>query len=140
LTPLEFEWDKEADRYRSHLTLWNSPADDRRLVELVCERLQQLATRRRDGAVQASSGARVRPALEPVGGAVPLDSCYYIVRATDAEFHGAIRRHDSLALVKGARQMGKTSLLGRGLQRAREHGFAVALTDFQKLQRRTSPP
>jgi hypothetical protein len=36
-------------------------------------------------------------------------------------------------LVKGARQMGKTSLLARGLQTAREQGARVVLTDFQKL-------
>jgi len=36
-------------------------------------------------------------------------------------------------LVKGARQMGKTSLLARGLQQARQAGAKVVLTDFQKL-------
>jgi hypothetical protein len=35
--------------------------------------------------------------------------------------------------VKGARQMGKTSLLARGLQHARETGARVVLTDFQTL-------
>jgi hypothetical protein len=35
--------------------------------------------------------------------------------------------------VNGARQMGKTSLLARGLQQARESGARVALTDFQWL-------
>jgi serine/threonine protein kinase len=71
--------------------------------------------------------------LEPVGGAVPLDSRFYIERPTDREFHEAIARQDSLVLVKGARQVGKTSLLARGLQRAREHGAKVVLTDFQSL-------
>jgi len=135
LTPLEFEWDHQADRYRSHVTLWNSPGDDRKVIELICERLEQLANQRAESTLRPSSAPhRAPPALEPVGGAVPLDSSYYIVRPTDNEFHAAIRRHDSLVLVKGARQMGKTSLLGRGLQQARERGCAVALTDFQKLQ------
>ncbi len=71
--------------------------------------------------------------LEPVGGAVPLDSRFYIERPTDREFHEAIARQDSLVLVKGARQVGKTSLLARGLQRARENGAKVVLTDFQSL-------
>ena len=53
-------------------------------------------------------------ALEPVGGAVPLDSEFYIERGADAEFHEAIARGDSIVLVKGARQVGKTSLLARG--------------------------
>jgi DNA-binding winged helix-turn-helix (wHTH) protein len=69
--------------------------------------------------------------IEPVGGAVPLDSNFYIVRPVDEEFRAAIARQDSIILIKGARQMGKTSLLARGLQRAREAGAKVILTDFQ---------
>src|SRR5581483_3958859 len=45
----------------------------------------------------------------------------------------AIARHDSIVLVKGARQMGKTSLMARGLQQARRSGDRVILTDLQKL-------
>jgi len=72
-------------------------------------------------------------ALEPPGGAMPLDSRYYIERPTDAEFHKAVARQDSIVLIEGARQMGKTSLLSRGLQRARAYGAKVTCTDFQKL-------
>jgi len=80
-----------------------------------------------------SSQARLRKKLEPVGGAVPLDSEFYIVRSTDEEFRSAITRQDSIVLVKGARQVGKTSLLARGLQQARETGAKIVLTDFQEL-------
>ncbi|HKQ80060.1 MAG TPA: AAA-like domain-containing protein [Blastocatellia bacterium] len=71
--------------------------------------------------------------LEPVGGAAPLDSPFYIERLTDIEFKAAVARRDSIVLVKGARQVGKTSLLARSLQQAREAGARVALTDFQQL-------
>ncbi|HEX4947344.1 MAG TPA: AAA-like domain-containing protein [Blastocatellia bacterium] len=71
--------------------------------------------------------------LAPVGGAVALDSKFYIQRATDAEFLTALKRQDSLVLVKGARQVGKTSLLARGLQQARQTGAQVIVTDFQNL-------
>ncbi|MBS1790011.1 MAG: AAA-like domain-containing protein [Acidobacteria bacterium] len=81
----------------------------------------------------ASHDREVIAKLEPIGGAVPLDSRFYIERPTDREFHEAIARQDSLVLVKGARQVGKTSLLARGLQRARENGAKVVLTDFQSL-------
>jgi serine/threonine protein kinase len=75
-----------------------------------------------------------RPAkIEPIGGAVPPDSGFYIVRPTDEEFQSAIARRDSIVLVKGARQMGKSSLLARGLKQARESGASVVLTDFQAL-------
>jgi serine/threonine protein kinase len=71
--------------------------------------------------------------LEPVGGAVPLASRFYIVRPTDEEFRAAIARQDSIVLLKGARQVGKTSLLARGLQQSRAAGAKVVLTDLQKL-------
>lgn len=69
----------------------------------------------------------------PVGGAVALDSKFYIERQTDAEFLVALKRQDSLVLVKGARQVGKTSLLARGLQQARLAGAKVVVADFQNL-------
>jgi DNA-binding SARP family transcriptional activator len=71
--------------------------------------------------------------MEAEGGAVPLESPFYIERSTDSEFHRAIARNDSIVLVKGARQIGKTSLLARGLYRARHRGARVILTDIQKL-------
>lgn len=74
-----------------------------------------------------------RTKVEQVGGAVPLDSTFYVVRNTDHEFRAALSRHDSIVLIKGARQMGKTSLLARGLHQVRQSGSKVILTDFQKL-------
>jgi DNA-binding winged helix-turn-helix (wHTH) protein len=71
--------------------------------------------------------------LEPVGGAMPLDSRFYIVRPVDGQFRAAIARRDSIVLVKGARQVGKTSLLARGLQQAREAGSRIVMTDLQML-------
>ena len=104
--------------------LWESAAnDDRLLAELTTALAAPLARPSRAS----------QPKLEAVGGAVPLDSQFYVVRSTDEEFHAAIARHDSIVLVKGARQMGKTSLLARGLQQARREGAQVVLTDFQKL-------
>lgn len=71
--------------------------------------------------------------LEPIGGAVPLNSQFYIARSTDEEFQTAISRQDSIVLVKGARHIGKTSLLARGLQQSRDQSAKVILTDFQTL-------
>ena len=70
---------------------------------------------------------------EPVGGAVPLKSAFYIQRPADAELNAAIARGDSIVLVKGPRQIGKTSLLVRGLDQARQVGSRLILTDLQKL-------
>jgi len=104
--------------------LWKSPEDDARLVSEIVRELKNESS-------APTSLARER--LEPVGGAVPLGSEFYIVRPSDEEFAIAMGRRDSIVLVKGARQMGKTSLLARGLQQAREMGVKCVRTDFQKL-------
>ncbi|HEU0008831.1 MAG TPA: AAA-like domain-containing protein, partial [Verrucomicrobiae bacterium] len=107
-----------------HCFKWAGPEDDERMVEAL---FFALVTSER------MPETRVRAGLEPGGGAVPLQSEYYVVRPTDREFQAAIARRDSIVLVKGARQMGKTSLLTRGLQQARQSGANVVWTDFQKL-------
>lgn len=104
--------------------LWETPADDSRLVAELIRALSKS---------QEVAAPKVRLKLESIGGAVPLDSSFYVERAADREFATAISRGDSIVLVKGARQMGKTSLLARGLQSARQAGAKVVLTDFQKL-------
>ncbi|MDT5060046.1 MAG: hypothetical protein QOH63_505 [Acidobacteriota bacterium] len=101
--------------------LWNGAEDDAQLTEELLSSLE------------APEAAKAMTLIEPPGGAVPLDSRFYLVRPTDEQFLDAIHRHDSIVLVKGARQMGKTSLLARGLQQARATGTTVITTDFQKL-------
>jgi serine/threonine protein kinase len=76
---------------------------------------------------------RMSTPLEQEGGAVPVDSLFYVVRRADEDFQSALNRHDSIVLVRGARQMGKTSLLARCVQKTRTQGTAVVLTDFQEL-------
>jgi hypothetical protein len=98
---------------------WSEPQDNARLVSELAASLR--------------GPAPVLKEPEPAGGAVPLDSEYYIERPTDAEFRKAIERKTCVVLVKGARQMGKTSLLARGLQQARAAGATVVTTDFQTL-------
>ncbi len=80
-----------------------------------------------------SQSSALSELFEPAGGAVPLDSRFYIVRSTDQQFQSSVARGDSIVLVKGARQVGKTSLLARGLESARQAGARIALTDFQML-------
>jgi hypothetical protein len=106
-----------------HYTLWRAPEDTANVVTELTAALAEPRPVTRP----------VSRALEPPGGAVPLDSQYYIERPNDGELHAAIERHDSIVLIEGARQMGKTSLLSRGLQRARTNGAKVACTDFQTL-------
>jgi class 3 adenylate cyclase len=101
---------------------WKGPHDSQSLLTEIAESLQG----------HPKSVPR-RVSLETVGGAVPVDSRFYIVRPTDEEFYQALERKDSIILVKGARQMGKSSLMARGLQEMRKAGSKVILTDLQKL-------
>lgn len=67
----------------------------------------------------------------PTGALSPGDP-RYVDRPTDTQFHNAIQRGDSLVLVKGARQVGKSSLLARALQQARKSGYVVQI-DLQSF-------
>lgn len=102
--------------------VWEGNHDDGRLADGLMQALL---------ASDQAAPAAEPPLLEAIGGAVPLDSRYYIPRQADEEFRTAIARGDSIVLVKGARQMGKTSLLARGLEDARQQHCRVAFTDFQ---------
>jgi DNA-binding winged helix-turn-helix (wHTH) protein len=70
-------------------------------------------------------------ATEPLGGAVPLDSPFYLIRSVDYEFSAAVERCEGILRLEGARQVGKTSLLARGVQQARNRGWRVLFTDLQ---------
>jgi DNA-binding SARP family transcriptional activator len=82
---------------------------------------------------QGSSLPVAIPGANGRGGAVPLASPLYLERPVDAALQEALLRQESIILIKGAAQTGKTSLLARGVQAAREHGARVILTDLQKL-------
>jgi class 3 adenylate cyclase len=102
--------------------LWNSPEDDGPVVEELVWALEH------EPEPEPPRG----PELLPVpSGVLSLDSPVYVQRPTDREFLAALTRRDSIVRIKGARQMGKTSLLARGLQEARERGARVISTDFQ---------
>lgn len=127
---------------------WMGPEDDQRLASELIEALNAppepaaapaQAVQGTPTTPDAAAGAQpekplpVPERLEPVYGAVPLGSEFYLARPQDAELRTAIVNQDSIVLIKGARQMGKTSLLARGIQQARQRGSKVVLTDFQKL-------
>jgi len=70
----------------------------------------------------------------PHNGALPLDSPFYVQRETDAMVRTAVDAGESVVLLKGARQTGKTSLLARVLASSRRRTDSVLVTDIQKLR------
>ncbi|HEY0427249.1 MAG TPA: AAA-like domain-containing protein [Pyrinomonadaceae bacterium] len=103
-------------------TLWNDVSENSKLVKNILKAL-------------STPGKKNRKDLkfETTGGAIPIDSNFYVARRTDKELLSAIERKDSIILIKGSRQVGKTSLLARGLKLARENKSKIVLTDFQQL-------
>lgn len=108
---------------RLQYLLWRSPADDEVLVAALVDALEN---------PKPVPLALAQQREMPVG-AVPLTSPFYVVRDCDRSFQSGIERCDSIVLVKGPRQVGKTSLIARGLQLAREKQRRVAITDLQAL-------
>jgi class 3 adenylate cyclase len=98
--------------------LWFGPKDDDTLLASVKSALIEMP-----------------PAIEPIeadtGGLAP-DSQLYIERSADASFHQSLQARESILLVKGPRQIGKTSLLARGIHSGPTTGARCAFTDFQK--------
>jgi hypothetical protein len=128
--------------------LWEGEHDNLGLVTELGEALRQTLESQEEPAAASSPPQHAAPspvaeaptsvaqrpsALESLGGAVPLGSEFYISRAADGELRSSITKHDSIVLLKGARQMGKTSLLARGMQFAREQGAKAVATDLQKF-------
>jgi hypothetical protein len=116
---------------------WCGRDDDNRLVDEI-----EFALRCSDAPSEQGCGARADDPIfasessidmEPFDGLVPLGSRYYIERGTDRAFLTSVEQRHSVILVKGSRQMGKSSLLARGLHQAEKSDVRVGLTDLQKL-------
>ena len=102
------------------------------------EDLDEWRSAREPSAAPVLPPASPRPPIgvaDVPGGAMALDSPYYISRAADDEFREAIARRTSIVLVKGPRQVGKSSLLARALAAARRGQAAVVFTDVQAFGR-----
>jgi len=75
----------------------------------------------------------VESGIKPAGGTMPLDSTYYIEREADRTLAAALARQESIVLIKGARQSGKSSLLARGMHAARQQGRIVCHADCEQF-------
>jgi hypothetical protein len=71
--------------------------------------------------------------LEAPGGLVDLESPFYIERRGDARLKRELSRAGTTTTIRAPRQMGKTSLLMRGVEYARQQGSPVLFFDFQMI-------
>ncbi len=70
-----------------------------------------------------------------IGGALPPDTPLYVERDADARVATALARRESIVLLIGPRETGKSSLAARALARAGRGGTLTLHTDFQSLAR-----
>jgi DNA-binding SARP family transcriptional activator len=93
-------------------------------------------------ALEQSAAALKVPAVEPppydctqetIGAPVPLESRCYIERAGDDTLRHAVSYGEGLIVICGPRQVGKSSLLIRGLDLARKAGARIIVTDLDKI-------
>lgn len=132
-----------------HFARWRSQADDAELVR------QIMAVVTGAGALAAAAGPAAAerseapppaeappdapvpqsepPSLEHPRGSMAPTSRFYVVRAADELLDAAIATREPLAVVRGSRQTGKTSLLARQYYAASKRDETVAFIDFQSF-------
>jgi AAA-like domain/CHAT domain len=84
----------------------------------------------RDRVLNPTSASHSVARLENAGGAMSPESLFYIDRLEDEVARSAIRQQGVTLLIKGPRQMGKTSLLIRVLDEAKKAGKCCAILNF----------
>ena len=133
--------------------LWDTPADTPRLLEeleraMAGEELDNAAAELGPAAPASipapattpplkqfqppSPQASVAP-LEPAEGTMDAESRFYIEREGDGVVRRALERQGVTITIKGPRQMGKSSLLMRVIQRAQVAGREAVYLDLQQF-------
>ncbi len=106
--------------------------------ERYAKKLQQALARASEqnfwGAHRVASGSFApERQVRPAGGIIPPGSPLYIRRTCDQALTTALQNSEGIVLIKGSRQIGKSSLLARGLRFAHDRHWAVYDTDFEQL-------
>lgn len=100
--------------------IWNGPGDNARVLDQLVFEIKRPV-------------AQIPRYVPPVGGALSPTDPMYIERVEDTDLRAAIARRDSIILLGGARQMGKTSMMARALKTGRSGGARTVYMDFQKM-------
>ncbi len=77
------------------------------------------------------------PRIEMETGTITLESPFYVRRESDDEMEKQLEKTGTTTIIKGARQMGKSSLLARARAQAISRGQRVFYFDFQALDKPT---
>jgi hypothetical protein len=139
-SPLDYELDSYLGRLP--YVLWQEDGDDEQVLKAVLSSIET-------GGVLPERDNRPRPAPNPndlrprpvadLGllrqptGAIPVDDPFYIRRPVDESMEGFARTNGVTLVIKGARQVGKSSLLMRYLATCEQAGKQFVLIDLQSV-------
>jgi len=126
---------------------WNGASDNPRVIQELLQAMQgQLPAQEPALAlitpVHENELAKPTPVFDPrildelqtPGGTVRLQDKFYVERAEDRRFRNEVKRRDGTTVtIRAARQSGKSSLLVRGMQQAKEAGAKNILLDMQRV-------
>jgi hypothetical protein len=117
--------------------LWRGNADTPRLIQELANAVSGAPLPRPADTAAPASAAAGSPLhsapLPPPGGSLDVDDPWYIHRDSDDVASRLISMQGVTLVIKGSRQMGKSSLLVRTLSAALDFGKRCALIDFQML-------
>jgi hypothetical protein len=103
------------------MIVWNHPSDDNQVVGKVM------------AGISGTAPVVSAPSLSEPAGAIRPSTRFYTLRKSDADLDSALWAAESVILIRGPRQIGKTSLIGRGAELANALNWRTVSTDFQKL-------
>ncbi len=132
---------------------WESEADTQRLITQLTQAVSDQSfassqTQLREASARSGQPDTVPPptplaqprSLDPTKldspeGTIDPQSAFYVIRSSDEVALNAIQRHGGIITIKGPRQMGKSSLLIRTLEKAVEIGKRAVFLDYQLIER-----
>lgn len=74
-----------------------------------------------------------------VGGSLPMDTRYYVVRSADHELYQALKQR-KFCYILNARQMGKSSLMVRMMYRLQQQGYRCIAIDLTRISNENITP
>jgi len=115
---------------------WDAPGDTKQVIERLMQSMTSSPEDNRAGQpLPPLPGVSLPADWPPPRGALSSESPYYIERSSEKELCRLIRQQGVTLSIRGPRQVGKTSLLARIANTAREQGKQVVWIDFQLFER-----
>jgi hypothetical protein len=135
------EWDSDADTPRLIDQLQQVIAHQSAAFDTSPTRADQPQVAQSDEPPPPTPSAQPRKLdptrLDPPEGTIDPQSAFYVIRSSDEVALNAIQGQGGIITIQGPRQMGKSSLLIRTLEKAVEVGKCAVFLDYQLIERDT---